>query len=150
MTKAGDADLIRVRDERASDVSRIHSIQQAAFGRSAEAELVTLLRSEARPRISLVAEIREQVVDHVFFSPVEIETDSGVAPLATGLGPIGVDPDFQGRGVGAALIQAGLRHSLSVGWEAAFVLGNPAYYARFGFVPAAPLGFHYRSEAFES
>lgn len=87
------------------------------------------------------------MIGHVFFSPVEI--GNGDAPPAAGLAPVGVQPDHQGHGVGAALVEAGLAACPDVGWEAVFLVGSPAYYGRFGFVLAAPLGFRYRSEAFD-
>ena len=59
-------------------------------------------------------------------------------------------PDAQGRGAGGALIRAGIEASRALGWELLFVLGNPAYYGRFGFVLAAPHGLHYESHAFDA
>ena len=52
--------------------------------------------------------------------------------------------------VGAALVREGLERCADLGWRAVFVLGDPAYYSRFGFVLAAPLGFRYESQAFDS
>jgi putative acetyltransferase len=96
-----------------------------------------------------VAEVGREVVGHVFVSPVSIE-GSGSALAAGGLAPLGVAPQAQGRGVGTVLVRAGLRESRSLGWRAVFLLGEPEYYSRFGFVLAAPEGFHYESEAFDA
>jgi putative acetyltransferase len=71
------------------------------------------------------------------------------ASLAGGLAPVGVLPDAQAAGAGSALIRAGIEASRALGWELLFVLGNPAYYGRFGFVLAAPHGLHYESHAFD-
>jgi putative acetyltransferase len=148
-------------------------VQEAAFGRPDEARLAARLRQEASPLVSLVAEQGGRVVGHVLFSPVTVEGDrpnpaaaslasgslragapfarTGQAELAAGaLGPVGVLPDAQGRGTGAALIRAGIEACRALDWRILFVLGNPAYYARFGFDLAAPRGLHYASHAFDA
>jgi putative acetyltransferase len=126
----------------------VHALQRAAFGRSAEADLVDALRAAAHPRLSLVAERAGEVVGHVFFSPVSI-AGAAAAPPCAGLAPLGVWPDAQGGGVGSALVRAGLARCPALGWRAVFLLGDPRYYARFGFELAAPRGLHYGSSAFD-
>lgn len=123
-------------------------MQAAAFGRADEARLVDALRDAVTPLVSLVAEQGGRVIGHVLFSPVAIE-GAPDAPACCALGPVGVEPAAQGRGVGAALIRAGLARCRELGFGAAFVLGNPAYYGRFGFGPAAPLGLRYGVDAVE-
>ncbi len=127
----------------------VWTVHEAAFARPAEAKLVARLRQEARPCVSLVAESAGRVIGHVFFSPVTIEGGRpGVG--AGGLAPVGVLPGEQGRGAGGALIRAGIEASRALGWQLLFVLGNPVYYGRFGFVLAAPHGLHYESHAFDA
>lgn len=133
--------MVDIRLESPADIARIHEVEAAAFGQPAEARLVDVLREDARPVLSLVAEQGGVVVGHVFFSPVSLE--GAGAPSVAGLGPIGVDPAQQGRGIGSALVREGLARCPALGWQAVFLVGNPAYYSRFGFVLAAPLGFHY-------
>jgi putative acetyltransferase len=123
-------------------------VHEAAFGRPDEARLVARLRLEARPCVSLLAERGGRAIGHVFFSPIAIESERP-APAGGGLAPVGVLPDEQGRGVGAALIRAGVGAARGAGWELLVVLGNPAYYGRFGFELAAPYGLHYESHAFD-
>ena len=120
-------------------------MHEAAFGRPGEAKLVARLRQEARPCVSLVAERGGRVIGHAFFSPVALGDIH-----AGGLAPVGVLPDGQGAGTGGALIRAGIEASRALGWELLFVLGNPAYYGRFGFVLAALHGLHYESHAFDA
>jgi putative acetyltransferase len=139
--------MIRVRDERPSDERRVFAIQAAAFGRENEAQLVDALRAAAGPRISLVAERDGRVIGHVFVSQVAVDPDARVP--AGGLGPVGVDPAEQSRGVGSALVRAALVRAAELGWRAVFLLGNPRYYSRFGFVLASPLGLRYRSADFD-
>ncbi|MFI5393943.1 MAG: GNAT family N-acetyltransferase [Candidatus Binatia bacterium] len=140
--------MMQIRPELSADHERVFAIHETAFERSNEATLVSLLRSCTSPQLSLVAEVDGRVVGHVFFSPVFIDSSTG-APPAAGLAPLAVDPEFQGCGVGSALVRAGLRRCPELGWQAAFLVGDPAYYSRFGFVLAATLGLHYRNEAFD-
>ena len=118
-------------------VSRVH--QQAFGGRSNEARLVELLHARGQAPISLVAAQAGQVVGHVLFSPVWLEPPApGLDAL--GLAPIGVLPAYQRQGLGSRLIQAGLQACRETGCAAVVVLGDPAYYRRFGFVPARDYG----------
>ena len=139
-----------VRPDRPSDARDVCSVHEAAFGRPDEAKLAARLRREASPLVSLVAETAGRVIGHVLFSPVAVEAAGGAAPAAGALGPVGVLPDAQGLGTGAALIRAGIEACRALDWRLLFVLGNPAYYARFGFVLAAPRGLHYASHAFDA
>ena len=141
--------LIRVRPEQPADRDAVFAIQEAAFGRPDEAELVCALRDSACPQLSLVAELAGRPVGHVFFSPVWIEPAHRAPPCA-GLAPLAVQPAQQGRGVGAALVRSGLGGCAALGWSAVFLVGSPAYYGRFGFALAAPRGLRYASEAFDS
>jgi len=131
-----------------SDHPRVFAVHEAAFGRPNEATLVDALRASAHPQISLVADVDGEVVGHVFFSPVSIQPAAHTPPLA-GLAPVAVHPTYQGRGIGAALIRAGLQRCSQYDWRAVFLVGNPAYYSRFGFVLAAPLNLTYGDPAFD-
>lgn len=134
-----DAQLT-VRAETPADHEAIARIQCDAFDGPLQAELVDGLRTAADPQVSLVAEAAGEPVGHIFFSPVTIE-GTGAEVLAAQLSPVAVAPDHQGRGIGGALIRAGLDACRDVGWRAVFLVGNPVYYARFGFEMAPPLGF---------
>ena len=138
-----------IREERSSDHAEVDAIQRAAFGGPGEAELVAVLREAANPQLSLVAERGGEIVGHVFFSPIEIEGPETSPPCA-GLAPLAVLPERQSEGAGSALVRAGLCESAALGWQAVFLLGDPAYYERFGFHLAAPHGLHYESEVFDS
>ena len=141
--------MIQIRDETPADRERVFAIHAAAFAQPNEAKLVDALRASAHPHLSLVAEVEGTVVGHVFFSSVSIES-APHAPTAAGLAPVAVDPLHQGRGIGSALIRAGLKRCPQIGWRAIFLVGDPAYYARFGFVRATPLGFTYGNAHFDA
>jgi putative acetyltransferase len=132
-----------VRPEAAGDEAAIRRVHELAFGRPDEAELVDALRAAAVPLVSLVAvlEAERELAGHVLFSPVSIAGDGEVPPRAAiALAPLAVVPGRQGQGIGSELARRGLEACRRLGHGAVFVVGNPAYYARFGFLPARPLG----------
>jgi putative acetyltransferase len=132
-----------IRPETPEDHEPVHRVNERAFPTPSEADLVDALRKTAHPYISLVAIDEDQVVGHIFFSPVTIEsaTDSFTA---MGLAPMAVLPECQRQGIGSLLVREGLRECQRIGHEIVVVLGHPEYYPRFGFVPASSKGL--RSE----
>ncbi|WP_225781928.1 GNAT family N-acetyltransferase [Xenophilus sp. Marseille-Q4582] len=92
--------------------------------------IVRALRAAGALTVSLVAEKDRRIVGHVAYSPVTIS--SGVKDWY-GLGPLAVDPDFQSQGIGAALVRAGIERLRTLSAAGCVVLGDPAYYGRFGF-----------------
>lgn len=97
----------------------------------------------ALAELSLVALFKGgQLIGSLRFWPVELRAErrieSGSVLL---LGPLAVDPHWQGKGVGRALMFAGLDRAKNLGYRLCFLVGEPSYYARFGFEPAPPLGY---------
>ena len=133
-----DSDIL-IRPEVTRDRLGVHELNEEAFGRPNEADLVDALRKNARPYISLVAEDHGQVVGHIFFSPVTIE-EKGSSFTAMGLAPMAVLQEYQHQGVGAQLIRQGLAMCQRMGHNVVVVVGHPKYYPRFGFVPASTKG----------
>lgn len=131
---------ISVRDEEEKDHESVWRVLVMAFGRSEEADLVKRLRRSESPLVSLVAEIDNRVVGHILFSPVRVGDFQAMA-----LGPMAIEPDRQGQGIGSALVAEGFERCRGLGIPAVFVLGHPRYYPRFGFVPAEPKGFYFRA-----
>lgn len=126
---------MQIRLERPEDATTIHALTEAAFeGRpfsnGAEAKVVEALRAAGALTLSLVATDGDDVVGHVAFSPVTINGDAGAWYA---LGPVSVWPHRQRSGVGQALIREGLRRLRSAGAGGCVLLGDPGYYARFGF-----------------
>lgn len=132
---------LTIRAESENDVPRVAAVHRAAFGQPDEANFVDRLRATARPQVSLVALRGGALVGHIFFSPVAIEAaPADLCPM--GLAPVGVLPAHQNAGVGDALVRAGLEACRALGAQAVVVLGHPAYYPRFGFLPARRFGLH--------
>lgn len=121
----------------------IRQVHEAAFGQHDEADLVDALRKNCKELLSLVAVDGERIVGHALWSPVTIESESGTVP-GMGLGPVGVLPEFQRRGIGSRLIKDGTEMLRSRQCPLIIVLGHQDYYPRFGFVPASKHGI--RSE----
>ena len=129
------ADRILIRAEGPADPAGIRDGVVAAFGQTAEADRVDRLRADGDGVISLVAVEQSRIVGHVLFSRM-------TAPFrALGLAPVSVAPDRQGSGVGNRLIRAGLERAAQDGWQGVFVLGDPAFYHRFGFDADLAAGF---------
>jgi putative acetyltransferase len=134
-----------IRDEQPHDRASVRAVNTAAFETPAEADLVDALREQAHPVVSLVAEDAGEVVGHIMFSPVSL---SGHPELRlTGLAPMAVAPAHQRRGVGSALVRAGLERCRQLGFGAVVVLGHPSYYPRFGFEPSVRFGIRSEYEA---
>lgn len=131
--------MITIRAEAAEDISSVRRVNEQAFGRTEEADLVDRLRAAARPYISLVAVSGAQVVGHIFFSPVTLEGKDDDSSMM-GLAPMAVLPEYQNQGIGSQLVREGLKECQRAGCSAVVVLGHPEYYPRFGFVPASRKG----------
>lgn len=131
---------MEIRPEQTADHASIYEINQQAFGRPAEADLVDRLRVGGQLLISLVAVQDDRPVGHVAFSPVTVEAADTVAIEIAGLAPLAVLPELQNQGIGSALVEHGLRACQQTDQAAVVVLGEPVYYRRFGFVPASRFG----------
>lgn len=126
-----------LRAEKPEDAAALREILIAAFGREAEARLVDRLDASGNIVCSLVAEDEGRVLGQVVFSQVGMA--EGAAPVLS-LAPLAVLPAFQRLGIGSALVSAGLQRMRLAGHTRVVVLGDPAYYPRFGFVPASRFG----------
>ena len=131
--------MTAIRQETPSDVPGIRRVNVQAFGGPGEADLVDAIRTNDAVTLSLVAVDDGEVVGHIFFSPVEVETGDAICD-GVGLGPMAVLPDMQRMGIGSQLVRRGLELLREQGYPFAVVLGHPEYYPRFGFVPASRLG----------
>jgi putative acetyltransferase len=117
--------VIEVREERPEDRDHVRAVEEAAFGRPDEADIVDALRGDPAWALSLVAEVGGELVGHLLFSRGD---------RAMTLGPLAVLPSHQRSGVGSAL----MREGLALIGEPVVLLGHPDYYTRFGFRPAGP------------
>lgn len=126
---------MQIRRERPGDADAIHALTRAAFATArhsshTEQFIVDALRDAGVLAVSLVADDEGRIVGHVALSPVQLSDGS---PGWYGLGPISVLPARQGQGVGTALMRAAIEALEANGAAGCVLLGEPGYYARFGF-----------------
>ena len=129
------AQNVLIRDETEMDDRAISDVTKAAFetleiSGHTEQFVIEALRSSQALSVSLVAEIDGNLVGHIAFSPV---TMSDGTTDWYGLGPVSVHPDYQRKGIGKALIQAGLSRLRALNAKGCCLVGHPEYYRQFGF-----------------
>lgn len=130
---------MKIRPETMSDANAIAALTYKAFenhphhapgAKPTEHLIVNNLRDSGALTLSLVAEDETGIVGHIAFSPVKI---AGVASNWYGLGPVSVNPEQQGKGIGGQLIKTGMEILKAQNAEGIVLLGEPEYYGRFGF-----------------
>ncbi len=131
-----------IRQEQTKDYDDIYTVIKRAFESAEhsdgnEQDLVSALRSGDAyiPELSLVAEIDGKIAGHIMFTRVKVADSIQLA-----LAPLSVLPEYQGQGVGLALIQAGHRQARKLGYRYSIVLGSEAYYSQSGYLPAKIYG----------
>ncbi|MGS0892285.1 GNAT family N-acetyltransferase [Burkholderia stagnalis] len=139
-------EVVTLRDERARDAGAIGRVIAAAFasepqGGRFEQRIVDALRADGALSVSLVAQRDARVIGHVAFSPVAIGAEPAGSQRWYGLAPLAVLPDCQRQSIGAGLVRTGLDALRRLGARGCVVLGDPAYYTRFGFAPSGDIVF---------
>ena len=139
MTTASGGNLQRpeevtCRAERPEDHRVISDVVTAAFGSRAEAELVERIRESqySIPDLSVVAENAGRIVGHVMISYATLHGRDGERPVAM-LSPLAVDPAFQRRGIGSALVRNVTAEADALGEPLVVLEGSPRFYGRLGF-----------------
>ena len=123
-----------IRTEAPADILTVDKLLKSTFETDAEANLVMKLRENGHRSLSLVASTDEgELIGFVLFSPVTL---NGVDYNWQGLAPLAVKEGFRGQGIAQKLIEEAFASLFELGYPACVVLGDPAYYSRFGFVPA--------------
>lgn len=133
---------LAIRLEVPADIPAIYQLHAAAFKSDAEARLVGALRTNGALLLSLVAEADGELVGHIAFSAVVIDSEAS-SQVGVGLAPLAVAPMHQRQGVGGKLVEEGLRRLRSTGHRWCVVLGHAHYYPRYGFVLAKTYGIRW-------
>jgi len=133
---------LEIRQSRQGDWPAVESLYPQAFPEEDLLPLVRGLWNDPAATVSLVATTGDELVGHGMFTRCGVAGETLRAAL---LGPVGVLPGWQGRGVGSSTVRAGLDRLRDSAVEVVCVLGDPAFYGRLGFVrelliePAYPL-----------
>lgn len=125
---------LTIRKSRSGDLAWLESVYPAAFPEEDLLPLVRAMMKDSEEILSLVGEKDGVAAGHVVFTFGSIDGTERKTAL---LGPVAVDPKHQRSGIGSAIIREGLDRLKVGGVEQVFVLGDPAYYGRFGFLPGA-------------
>lgn len=137
---------MHIRQVRLGDYRAIYELVRQAFAGShisdgQEQDWVITQRGKKQyiPQLELVAEHNGKLIGHVLVTLHENGTIETM-PSALYLAPLSVHPMFQGQGIGSALVRAVCAHGAELGYHAVFLVGDPAYYSRFGFRSVAEFG----------
>ena len=147
---------VQIRQEQPSDYAEVYRLVKAAFAFSdhsdgTEADYLDALRKKAEfiPELSLVAEHAGQIVGQIVLYKTFISTpDKLLAALV--LSPVSVRPDYFRRGVARAMISEAFERARALGYTAVFLCGDPAFYHKFGFMPAFEYGIYHISDKTKS
>jgi putative acetyltransferase len=129
-----------IQEETEQNLQGIRLVHRLAFQRDDEAEVVDRLRENCPVFISLVAKIGDKVIGHVLFTPARLIQNQGWSIEGLGLAPLAVLPEYQKQGVGTGLCVEGLTRAALSEFPFVVVLGDSAYYPRFGFKKASTFG----------
>jgi predicted N-acetyltransferase YhbS len=126
---------MKIRRSRTSDSKAINGILLDAFGQEEGLQIVELVNDlleddTAKPLLSLVAESSGKLAGHILFTTAHLQP-LGQEVSTMILAPLAVSSDYQGKGVGRALITKGLDQLAGSGTDLVFVLGHPGYYPKF-------------------
>jgi putative acetyltransferase len=126
---------MKIRHETSGDETAIHHLTAKAFepmeySDGSEPAIIDRLRADGDLELSLVAIVENEIVGHIAFSKVTI---GGSDNNWFGLGPVSVAIDRQKSGIGSKLINEGLAQIKANGAQGCVLIGDPAYYSRFGF-----------------
>ncbi len=130
---------ITIRKEQVKDFDTVYEINTNAFETNEEAELVNKLRQGDAfiPDLSLVAESNNEIIGHILFTKITIESPSGDEFNSLALAPMAVKNSMQNQGIGSKLVEYGLDKAAALGFVSVIVLGHEKYYPKFGFIPAS-------------
>ena len=142
-----------IREETPLDYEEVYALVAKAFatadhGDGTEQDYLNALREKEAfiPELSLVAQIGDKIVGQIVLYQMQIEcADRREVQLV--LSPLSVHPDYFRQGIGTKLMEEGCRRALSSGYQAVFLCGDYAYYAKRGFTPTYKYGIYHKNDA---
>lgn len=136
-----------IREALSADFNDIASCVLTAFENEAEVVLIKQLHADKDVLIERVAKKGGSIVGHMMASKLTLKPGLGL--FFGGVAPLSVVPTHQSNGIGSTLMNVVLVESRSLGSDALFLLGNPAYYQRFGF-QVTGVGSDYPAKYFQA
>jgi len=124
--------MIAIRSEHPPDIAAREALLDIAYGPVRFEKPSQRLREGRAPALAFVATEHGHVVGTVRLWPVS----AGAGRPALLLGPLAVASDCRRRGIGAALMRQAIRAARLAGHAAVLLVGDAAYYGRFGFSAA--------------
>ena len=141
---------MHIRPERKEEFPQIYTLVEEAFKTAKvadgdEQDFVDMLRAGDKyvPELALVAEEDGELIGHIMLTEAMVRDSGGSETPVLLLAPVSVALGRRSRGVGGTLIEESFRRAREMGYRAVFLLGDPAYYNRFGFRPADDFGIRY-------
>lgn len=138
-----------IRTERPEEFAALYDFIKTAFSTAQvadgdEQEFTDRLRAGGGyiPQLGLVAQIGDRIAGHILFTRFGVKAGDGSTTELLLVAPLSVALEFRSQGVGSALMREGLRRAAELGFKAALLVGDPAYYGRFGFRQSTELGIH--------
>lgn len=136
--------MLIIRQEKPSEFQTIYDLVKVAFQTAKvadgdEQDYVNKLRESGNyiAELALVAEENGSLVGHIMLTKTHVAKADGSKFLALLLAPLCVELNHRKRGVGSKLLRESLELAKKFGYDVVFVVGDPAYYGRFGFKPSA-------------
>lgn len=126
---------LKFRPGKKEEYQQILVLHSRVFGRENEARMWQEIIGHETfiPELSLVAETDGRIVGHILFTDVKVMDGENIVHKSLVLALLGVDPKFQGKGLGSELVKFGLVEAQKQGFRSAIVLGPPAFFDKFGF-----------------
>ena len=125
----------QIRSERPADAAQVEALITLGFGAGRFAKTAYRLREGVKPetRLCFVAEENKKLVGAVRFWPILVGGQKSLL-----LGPLAVQPELRGRGIGIALMQKGIEEARKLGFNTIILVGDESYYGRVGFAQLKP------------
>lgn len=140
---------LQIRQEQESDYKAVESVVESAFrsmkySEQTEHLIVNRLRNSSAfvPELSLVALLDQTIIGHILISKVLVKNKDAQFEILS-LAPVSVNPSFQLRGVGTALIERAHEIAKSLDYKAIVLIGHKDYYPKFGYVQSDQFGISF-------
>jgi predicted N-acetyltransferase YhbS len=150
-----ESETLIIRQEKSSEFQYIYDFVRVAFetakvSNGKEQDFVKVLRASDRyiPELALVAEKNAKIIGHIMLTKTYVATSNSKFDVLL-LAPLSVDLDYRKRGVGTNLVTRSFEIAKNLGYKAVFVVGDPAFYGRFGFETSALFGIKHVPEILE-